>query len=63
MNWRCRWFRHRWKFNRNEPFEDNAGHEQKWFWEVYKCERCGTENREVYDARLMGRTSQRTDPG
>ena len=46
MNWRCRWFGHRWMFTRNELISDNAGSEY-WWWEFFKCPRCGVERREA----------------
>lgn len=40
----CRLLGHQWAFDRNEPRNEEP---PGWWWEFFKCKRCGAERREL----------------
>lgn len=40
----CRLLGHQWVFDRNEPRNEPP---PGWWWEFFKCKRCGAERREL----------------
>jgi hypothetical protein len=42
----CRLLGHQWAFDRNEPCETEPLC-KGWWWEFFKCKRCGAERREL----------------